>query len=274
MGFRPNAIGQGDLAVATRPALSGEGEVFVSPYASMEVAEITVPSLDTGEQENKTDYNFPTAGAHLVAVVRNKLNGTTAPTLTFAGTDEDGNAMTGEAVFNAPSWAVNRQNRFAEGYAVDVVPSTAGKRWKTIGLTGVSGGVEAGSKVMLIEIPDLTTFERLTCVTDLRVSAPYRETVTINCGMETTFVKPGRRQQGTLSGTHKERNPADGFARYNGQRVTVRVDTMKEGTVLTSRAFYTNTVFGVETNMGDGSAEVTQAANNGAFENMALLVAP
>ena len=275
--IQPTTIASTDYQVARKPTLGGEIEVWASPDEAYEFSTVEYATANSGVQTNH-DYNvlatIHTSGSDLAVVIKEYFNATASVTVNFVGTDENGAAMTGAATIAPPGWATQDNYRFPEGAAFDITPTAptyTGKKWKTIGYAGHTGGtISATSAFRIFSFPVSTSFKQTSCNTSVEYATPIRPAIAIPCGMDGVGggVKAGRTEQPTISVRGKYRAYVDGLGKYAGKPCTLRIRVKKEARLIVEDNFLGNCRLTSKPSHGDGNDESSIVAE-GLYEYFA-----
>lgn len=281
VGWQPAAVAAGDYQMARKPILGGEREVWVSPYEMWKMAEIYYAVAGSGVL-TADDYNTyanvagtgSAVGADMAVVVKDYFETSAETSLDFLGTDSVPASVSGVAVIKPPGYVANNLFSFTSGFAWDVT-SSSGNTWQTLGYNGARGGtIAAKSALYIMNLPPLTTFKRVSCITSIEFASPMRPAIAIPCGMDGAGggIKPGRTEQPTVALKAKDRGLADGLGRYGGKPCTILIKTVKEGFLTTENLFLGNCRFTVKPSSGDGNDEATVSVD-GLYEYAAYFPA-
>ncbi len=264
--------------VALKPTLGFEQQFFVSLEQSVELGTLEIKAANSGVYTANQGENLTLADSpqELLAVFDTPTNACGASNLVvhLVGTDQDGAALNGTATFAVPSYANDQTRRFPQGYAVDVVPSVAGKKFKTVTGVTVDSTVDAvASKVTLFGVPSVVTFTKVGCRTQMNYDLRVPQPVAVQCGRDlSAFIKSGEIPVGALDVTAKIPSFADGLARINGQRVTGLIKEIKEDSVDTMHVFFLGLRVTVKPSVGESVDPATLTAT-AMYEDCAMIVA-
>ena len=279
-GWGPTTLASADWPVAQKPTFGGEMDVYLTRDPAIEIGKYAVKATNSGVY-TADPVNTPLTGSgsasELIAVVDTSAGmygGASNIVLTVTGTDQTDAALTGTATFAVPAWVKNTQRVFCLGFATDVVPATAGKKFKTVtGVTSTNATDAKNSAIALFSVQSYDNFVQVGCTTTKEFTTKARVTRPVACGMDASaFAKPGRSDPGELNITSKAVTYGDGLAKFNGINCTAMLKVVKEGQIETDRWFFIGYRPTVRPNFGDGEDEAT-FQGTGFYEDLAVLVA-
>lgn len=276
MSLRPTTLTAANLAIAAKPTVGYEQQLFISPKAAIEVGTFTIDAAASGT------WSASAAGAgaltaspkELIAVLRQDADfDTTDLIISVTGTDAAGAALTSiTGTIAPPSYAEETAKIFPRSWAVQI--GTGASVFKTVtSVTITAGGANVvGLKFKLFGIPAVSTFRQVACKTQMNFDLKAPMPTTIQCGRDMgAFVKPGDIPVGSFDISAKILNLGDGIFRFNGVNVTGLVKEVKEDKVGTMNCFFMGMVLTVKPSVAEG-VEPGTIAGTGLFEDCGILL--
>lgn len=276
--LRPADLAAADLAVALKPSVGYEKQLYLSASPHYELGTLLLEAVNSGTYTKNISDNSALADApsELVAVVATEIADAGANiVLTVTGTDSDGNALTGTATIQPPTYAPIQDKIFPVGYAVEVIPATSGKKFKTVTSVTPTNNVKAkGTKITIFALPAVSTFYKVGCKVSLSYDEKVPLPVSIQCGRDRgAFTKLGEIGEGKLSITAKmPNNSSDGLSRFRGVRCTGLIKETKEEKLDTQHIFFMGLILTPTVNNGESVEPDTYSAE-GTFEDYAQILA-
>jgi len=195
--------------------------------------------------------------------------------LTVTGTDQNNAALIGVATFAVPAYSSFTERVFPARFSVEAIPNQGdGKLFKTVTSVSVASDADAnGTKVTLFALPQLSTFRKIGCKTQLNYSLKVPMPYPVQCGRDkAAFVKSGEIEEGKLEITAKIPTESDGLARINGIRVTGLVKDVKEDKLDVQHTFLVGLIMTSKVNSGESVDPATLAAD-ALYEDIAVILA-
>lgn len=281
MALRPNTVAAADYPIVQKPTLGGETVLKLSGKVAYELGtvEITGANTATFSQDLTGKAQLAVDARDVICVVENAVGDLVADVvITMMTKDNTGTPvnMSGVATIKVPGYARVTDRVFQVGYGVALEPQTAAKMYTEItSLVGVTANVAAkGLKVSFFAMPDVGTFVNVGCKTELDYETKSRIPMNIACGMDgSAFTKPGRTSPGEMNATAKYIGPADGLARFDGQRCIMVAETRKEDKLVTDYTYFIGFIGKIKVNSPDGESEATLSVQ-GKYEDLAIVPAP
>ena len=195
--------------------------------------------------------------------------------VTVTGKDAEATDLTGTATFEAPAYAQLQRARFPKGFGAEVIPGTAGKKFKSItSVTAVVNASSVGANIKLYSMPSFDTFSEVVGKTQMNYDLKVPQPASVQMGRDMSkFVKPGEIPPGKAEFTSLVPSFADGLARINGQRVTGLVREIKEGKIETMRIFLLGMIATVKASTAESVDRATFSAEV-FYEQIGILLAP
>jgi hypothetical protein len=276
--LRPKDLVSSDYVVALKPTLGYEKQLFVSTGETYELGTFEVTAPNSGVYTPNAADNAALANdAHeVVAVLNVDVNcGPSNLALTLTGTDQNGQPITNVATFAVPAYSSFTERVFPKSFAVEAIPNQGdGKLVKTVTSVVVQCAADAvGTKIKLFAIPQLGTFRKIGCKTQLNYNLKVPMPHPIQCGRDkAAFVKPGEIEEGKLDITAKIPTESDGLARVNGIRVTGLVKDVKEDKLDVQHTFLIGLIMTSKVSSGESVDPATLAAE-ALYEDIAVVLA-
>lgn len=269
MLYTPTSIGTDDIGVARAGRLGCE----VRLYGTGESAEL----VGRARADDATGVWAPdpvvlrsgavrldqTDGDDLQAVVYGKLNGTASQVITLAVTFQDDALGTMTFTFDPPSYVDNATFDFPHAYAVDGVPSSAGKKVKNVrGLVSMTN-VEKNGAVEFWRLPRdedrwvlMRRIEGATFDTGIFPGVPIAD------GPDATAdVVAGRSNEANCEIRSFYNVGADGLARFCGKKVCFREEHWAAGQILVERNVLINAILSGKPELGSGNDKAMYVAS-------------
>jgi len=277
--------------VALKPAAGWECQLWVSPLGHTQPAEFTMLGVNSGV----ATYNVADAALlatnqqELAVALMDPIYAAGNVVVTVTGTDQFAAAYTGVGTFKPPAWSQNQERQFPRGWAVDLVPTTAGQ--KCAAITGISVVADAQAvsgqpRLAIFGVPSFSTaplppgtytagaYQLVSDKTSLNWVPRTPEAHAVASGRDRSkYVKLGEIPVGQLEISTKVGSQGDGLMRYNGVRGTGVVVEKKERTVETSRTYLLGLVLTAKPNTGESVEDVT-ATGMGMYQEDLLMIAP
>lgn len=277
MKYLPGALTSADLDILKNPYFGGEWAVFLTAKPAKLIASIAMTAAAAGTLTDNPATVITAGGKDLQVVVRNPITNPAAATvITLACLDDSATPVTmnGVATFTPETWQNVASFNFQRGYARDLLPATANKKYTAItALTSITGGA-GGAAFEIYELPELADYYMIGCTDEIRFNTRASESKGVDCGMETdAFVKAGKSRPGELSISSKLKSFATGLARYAGQKTTAMLVGVKDGLLTGDRLVFTEHRVSNEINLPDGDG-VAMETSNGKFVELLMFVAP
>ncbi len=275
--YLPTTIRQAELDILNEPYFGGEWILYLSHDPVIHLADIPFTAAATATLVDDAATALPTpTGADIQAVVINPLLSAASVVITLACLDNTGTpiAMNGVATFSPPAWVNDQAFYFPRGYAVDVIPAVGGKTFSAItSLTSATGG-NKNAQVSLYQLPLVSSFIQVGCMTDATFNDRGRMAKGVDCGMETdAFVKAGKSSPGKLSVTTKFKSAADGLARFSGMKGTAKLVGIKDGQVTGDVIVFSQFRLGSEITLPEGDSDAS-VKGEGKFVEAMFFTAP
>ena len=280
---QPSALTSAVLPVIQAPALGGEIKVYASHIHALRLGSLYTDAGGTGRYDRNEAVAIAATGRDIQAVAMTKLTPTASGSnivVTIKGTDTSDGALTGAATFGPPSWAADAANYFPRNTAYDFITAASAK-FKTLSAqqTGLVlptdwalTNLAANCKIDLYLLPEEAEYVELGWIDGLDFASKDPETVWIDDRMIAGAAsKGGRTNRPELSGKFKFVSCADGISRFRGQKMTLRVDILKEETCVTDRLIFTEFNFSTKLSFPEGSGVVTVDATGGFQEYLAFI---
>lgn len=282
MLYTPSSVGQSDLDILKSPYLGGMAKVYFSHTAAIHLADITMTAEATADDGLVDDIatalpNAANGGANVVVVATTPILSDASVVITLACKDNTSPTpatMNGVATFSPPAWVGDQSFNFQTGYAVDLVPATAGKKFTELtSLSSITNG-KAGTEFQLLQLPDTSDWILVGCTGDINFNDKSRAAKGIDCGLKAdAYVVRGKTSQGNLSIRSKLRGMAEGLARFSGSKVTCRIDISHDDQVLGDRLVFTQYTPTVTYDLPDGDGEAMVNVE-GKYVDLLMFVAP
>ncbi|MBM3758520.1 MAG: hypothetical protein FJW38_31680 [Acidobacteria bacterium] len=260
MFYTPDAIALADIPIARNHSVGGEKRLFVSKEPARQIGSVFLKGDADAEWIPDEINTLPVTGADLQAKVDDELDADAAPLFTFTGTDQADVALQGTSTFSPPSYVANKGFDFSEGVALDIVPGTAGKLFKT--LSGVTAtNAKKWSRLKVFQLPSAASWKSIAMVESVDVKIGTKVGHPIPDELDgAKEVVAGRSEPSSITINAKHRSVVDGLQRYAGRLCCLRLEVWKQGKILVERHVYANCILQVNPNFPDGSDEVRQAA--------------
>lgn len=273
--LRPNTLSTTDVALAIKPELGYESQLWVTQSQSAELGTYEITAVNSGVWTPSSADALIIAASPLevIAVLDNALeNNASAVVLTVPGTDVADGPLSNDVTFSPPSYSNDQSYNFPKTYGIQAGTNDA---YKTIGTPTVTATSAAiGVKFKLFGVPALSTFYKIPCKTQLNWTSNVPMPQEIQCGRQlSAYVKPGEIPVGTMDCTFKMLTYSDGLARINGNRVTGLVKEVKEDKVDCTHIFFFGLVVAVNVNTGE-SVDPSTFQGTAKYEALAQVLAP
>jgi len=141
-------------SIAGTSANIGENNLLFTYDRILEAGEYLVSGAGAGTWTEDADIDLSTTPQNLAVRADVTIESATDTVFTFTGTDEDSAAMTGAATVTA---------RSPEDQSFEVIPSNAGKKFKTITTVTITGGSN-GDRYKVLTLPDTANFTAIVLV--------------------------------------------------------------------------------------------------------------
>lgn len=230
---RPSALPTVSIPLARRPSQGGEYQVFLSPMDGLELGSVSITGANAGTYTADTGYAVALAArpSDLIVLLENGRKAGGALTVHVVGTDQTDAALSGNATIEFPSWAGVSQEAYPTGFAAEVIVA-ANKQFKTVSsVTVLAADVDAkDAKLILLGMPDQSTYERVGCTTSKEITTPSRVGRPMPCEMNgSAFTAAGVSRPGELSISAADTGSGS-LQRFDGVRCTAQVRVVHEGT--------------------------------------------
>lgn len=183
---------------------------------------------------------------------------------------------TSTATLIVPTWADDQDKVYHEGWATDFLPddnANDGKKIKSIQSVAAVNNTVSGNEFAIIASPNADKFHRIGCATSKDGVNNVPGSFAIACGYDgTRWVKPARSEEAKLTLGWKYRSGALDLNRYNGMRVGVQINTVKNRSVPWETRVYTGHQVTVSDPKGEGNDEVA-ATSDGLYEDFMIFYA-
>jgi hypothetical protein len=268
-----------DLApIAQGPEINLESGVRISPVPVYELGEVRVDAAGVAAWYANAGVTIPAGGLDLHLRNDSSLENLTAlPSVTLTTTLTGAVAATSLASFTVPSWTADQSMNWPLGQGADFVGVGAGNSLllvTAIGGLSASANLPANSvwSVWGSPLEENFVFHGFKRNVDGPIKTP--KFVGIPDGYdESAAVKKGRSEPGSLQVDMVHISSMGGISRYNGRKVALMVDIVKNGVVQTDRLIYTGYGISAKVSRGDGDGEVLESST-GPFESSMNFVAP
>lgn len=270
---RPSAIPTVSIPLARRPSQGGEYQVYLSPADGLELGSVTVTGANAGTYTADTGYAVALAArpSDLVVVLENGRKVGGSLTVHVVGTDQADAALSGNATLEFPAWAGVSQEAFPTGLAAEVVVA-ANKYFKTVtSVTVTAADVDAkDAKLILLGMPDQSTYERVGCTTSKEITTPSRTGRPMACEMNgSAFTAAGVSTPGELSISAADTGPGS-LQRFDGVRCVAQIRVVHEGSEV-RRLYMTGHYVKVRLQAPTGEEQATHQSQ-GPFERYAYFL--
>jgi len=275
--LRPTALTLAQYALATKPSLGYEQQLFISTQQAVSPGMLLCVGANSGIYTASVSDTAMLFGApqELLCVLDTDISDTADIVISVTGTDASGAALTGTATFTPPAY-VNEQARvFPKGYAVEIVPTVDGKLWKTItNVAIVATGAAQFAQFKFLGLPSLASYKKIGLKVSLEYDAKTPMPTAVQEGRDMgKYIKPGNIEVGTASITGKIATQGDGIARYNGVRVTGLIKEVKEDKVGTMNIFLAGLILNAKVKTAEDQSPNTLEAS-AMFETLGFVMAP
>lgn len=258
----PNALTAAQLQIAQNPALGGEMKVYVTQDAALQLASITIQAVNSGVPDVGSSFAYnntvlgETAGLDLLVLAENLLGDSGPITVTVHGLDQNGAAQVGTAVFQTPAYSTVTDNIFQTGWAVDVAPTAPGNQWtKFLSFSVQATGAAQYGKFSIWAMPNTSRYSLIGATQEKSFTTPSQEPVAISAGLNAgAFVKPGMIPVGEAGVTQRWVSFSEGMARFDGGRVTARIDVEKEQKIIDQRLYLIGATLNITPSAGEGAS--------------------
>lgn len=264
-------LSSAQVAIARKPELGWESEVYFAAESCVELGTVLCTTAAVGEYTPAGGLGIPTGGRDVLLRCLSPCAGTGgAMAVTFNVTLDDDSADTAVATFQIPTYtdAVNL-NFFPIGCCSDFVPTTVGnvaKKIKTIGTLVSVANMTAGNRFQLYCVPNSASFNYISCTTSKAGKFNLPKVIEIPSGNNAAaFTKSGRSESNMVSIGFKDRGVLEQLNRFTGAQGTIRLDVIKDATVLSNRILYSGVYIFPSTERGDGD-DVVEAKTEGPYE--------
>lgn len=280
--LKPTDLTQSQYAVALKPALGYELQLYVSQQPATNLGTIEVVAPNSGTYTPNVSDNLVLAGVPqelLVALNRDVDLGGQALTVTVNGTDSTNAPCTGIAVFQPPAYAQDQSFAFPARWAHEVTTTgQAGKKWKAVLSVSIAYAGAATPEILLLGMPsaDFTsqgTFVKIGTKVNIDYDPKVPMPTAVQDGRDKgKYIKTGEIEIGKLEITAKSPDAADGLQRINGRRVTGWLREAKEDQVNTQNIFVGGLIVTVTASAGE-SVEPFSLKGTGMFETISCVLA-
>lgn len=276
MKYVPTAFSQSLLSAAQAPILGGEFKIYMTTVPAYLVAEIVLSAAATGTLTNDAAVVLPNAGVDIQVAALTPIRSAGAPVVTISGTGVTNATLSGAATMSRPTWVDSPTIYDLPGGAAYDITTTGNEKYKEgdFSLTSITNG-GALQRIGLFWLPATADWIQIGCVKSFRFNDNVsRVPKAIPCGMNpVAFIKPGMRQVGNVSASAANRGNLNGLAMFRGHIVTMRVDVVREDSVITDRMVFTRVNVPTQMEGGEGDAETTHSFES-IYENALLFSAP
>ncbi len=270
------AITLAQVAVARKPEIGVESQVYFAPENCQIMGTFQALTATTGEYISAGGSGIPAAGRDVVirCLSPDLIGVGGAMAITFNVTYEGTITDTAVATFHLPSWsAAGSLNRFPIGICSDLVPTTIGnaaKKITAIGTVVSCANMTPGNKFQVYTTPLLEDFVFIDATTSKGGQFNLPSIVEIPDGYNAAgYTKLGRSESNKLSIGFRDRGYLEQLNRFNGSQGTIRMDIVKDGSVLAQRLLYSGYFVRSSTERGDGDDHVDAKAE-GPYEQFLI----
>jgi hypothetical protein len=263
MLYTPIDIDANDIGVARSGRLGCEVKIYATGEQAEKVAKaraddgtgVWEPDPVTLRAGNvRLDQ---TNGDDLQAIVYGSLrgDGVGTPTVTLAVTFQDNTAGTMTFEFMPPAYVENTTDTFPHAFAVDGVPSSAGKKVKNItGLVSMAN-MERNSTVEIWRLPRVSAdWVNLRRIEGATFDTGIFPGITIPDGADATAdVVSGRANEPSCELNGFYSTGADGLSRFMGRKACFRVEYWAAGQILVERNVMLNAILSGKPESGAGN---------------------
>lgn len=262
------------IDIARKPEIGLESEVYFAPENCSLLGTLRTTAAAVGAYVSAGGGQIPTGGRKIHARISSPkaLGVVGAMTITLNVTDEDNAADTAVATFHLPSWSgAGSLNQFPIGITSDFVLVTSpAKKVKTIvGLASVTN-MTAGNQFQIYTTPDDASFVFIEGITSKGGKFNQQSIVEIpDVYNPAAWTKLGRGESNPVAIGFKDRGALEQLNRFNGSQGTLRIDVVKEGSILAQRQLYSGYYVRAMTERGDGD-DVVMATSEGPYEQFLI----
>lgn len=270
------AITLAQVAAARKPEIGVESQVYFAPENCQLLGTVTALTATTGTYVSAGGAAIPTAGRDVVIRCLSPdligVGGVMA--LTFNVTYEGAISDTAVATFDLPTWSgAGSLNRFPIGICTDFVPTTVGNAAKKITAIGTLVSVAnmtPGNAFQLYSTPLTADFVFIDASTSKGGAFNLPSIVEIPDGYNAAgYTKLGRSESNKLSIGFRDRGYLEQLNRFNGSQGTIRMDIVKDGSVLAQRLLYSGYFVRASTERGDGD-NIVEAKTEGPYDQFLI----
>lgn len=270
------AITLAQVATARKPEIGVESQVYFAPENCQLLGTLTALTSSTGEYVSAGGAAIPTGGRDLLVrcLSPNLLGVGGAMAITFNVTLEGDLADTAVATFHLPTWsAAGSLNQFPIGICSDFVPATpanVAKKVTAVGTLVSVANMTPGNKFQIYTTPNLADFVYIDATTSKGGQFNLPGIVEIPDGYNAAgYTKLGRSESNKLAIGFRDRGYLEQLNRFNGCQGTIRMDVVKDGSVLAQRFLYSGYFVRAAAERGDGD-DVVEAKSEGPYDQFLI----
>lgn len=254
----------------------------VATGSSSQITFASAHNLATGDTVTLTGSgNTPSLnGAHTITVVSSTVVTLQGVTVTTAGTVSAATGIhtgTASATFSATDYADDTTGALPQGLGVDLTPDEAYYAALTTGirtvnsLAGITGGAK-GAKFALVALPDSDDWYEIPGATDKNIVYPTFSSVPIPERYDPAkWNVKGRGENPTLDISARGITFGRGLARYNGQSLSIKIETHHDDELLVQRMVFGHCRLTMDGKGGDGN-DVTMNSAKGSFAEFLVFI--
>lgn len=264
---------------AQAPEINLESSVRISPVELTKLGEIRVNAAGVAAWVPSPGVVIPAGGLDLHLQAETSLENLVGnPSVTLTTTLTPGAvAATSIATLTIPSYAADQSKNWAQGQSTDFVGVGGGNALLLVtAIAGISASTNlpANSIFSVWGSPLESNFVFYGFKRNVDGPAQTPKFVGIPDGYKSSAAtKKGRAGDASLELAMVHISDMSGLSRYNGRKVSVIVDIVKDGVVQTGRKVYTGYGVSAAVPRGDGDGEVVETST-GPFDNLLSFDAP
>lgn len=268
------SITAAQVAIARKPEIGVESEVYFAPESCVLLGQVNALTATTAEYISAGGVGIPAAGRELVmrCLSPDILGVGGAMAVTLNVTVFGGGVDTAVATFHIPTWSgAGALNRFPIGICSDLVPVT-NPTLKVIAVVGVASvaNMTPGNRFQIYTTPPSEDFVYIDCTTKKGGQFNLPAIVEIPCGYNAAaYTKLGRSESNKLAISFRDRGALEQLNRFNGSQGTVRMDVVKDGSVLAQRFLYSGYFVRAMADRGEGD-DIVESTSEGPYDQFLI----